>query len=145
MKKTIHAGACALAILAIPAHAQVPVDACALLARGDAEAVIGKLKGEPEAMAAQGSMLGMCTWNGANGTVSVSARPAREFDDTIRYLQRRKKAADPVPGLGAKAYQTGSGLMVQPKGKPYFLQVIGMRRFKIDGEVAAEAARKLKL
>ena len=147
MKWTIRFTAAALACAAACAHAQgaAPVDTCKLLSKPDAEALVGALSAQPEAEAAQGSLLGMCTWAGAKGRFSVAARPAAEFDDTIRSLQRRKKQADAVPGLGAKAYQTRSGLMVQPQGKPYFLQVLAFKGAKRDAGLAVEGARKLGL
>lgn len=134
--------ASSLAFSAVAA-AQSPVDACALLPAAAAEALVGKPIEGPRATPPQGAMLGMCDWNGPNGSINLSARPAREFDETVKYASR-KQAATPVDVPGAKALRTRYGLFVQPAGKPYFLQVLATRFPRPDPAFSVEVAKALK-
>lgn len=121
------------------------VDTCALIARADVEAVVGPLAQDPKADQPQGSLLGGCDFMTADYTsVSVSARPAREFDATVKYAGE-KAALQPVAGLGEKAFQTRYGLMIQPAGKPYFLTVVVLSGGAMNAALSLDIARKLKL
>jgi len=112
-----------------------PVDACALLTKEQAGAALGgTVEGEPEKMAAQGSMLGMCTWMAGTTMGSVSARPANEFEGTTR-------DGKAVPGIGEQAMMTKSGLMVKLAGKPHFLQVMAMSTNGLDEAKTIELAK----
>jgi hypothetical protein len=129
---------------AMPVAAE-PVDVCAMVSREDAEAVLGKLMKEPETQAAQGSMLGGCNYMSESGTfMMVSARPAGEFDGTVKYTEKKGPYTE-VPGLGEKAYDTTAGVMVQPAGKPYFVVVFAAGGSGAQGSKALELAKKLKL
>lgn len=121
------------------------VDTCALIARADVEAVVGPLAQDPKADTPAGSLLGQCSYYGADASLILSARPAREFDGTVKYAGE-KAAVQPVAGLGEKASQTQYGLMIQPAGKAYFLTVVVMRPGgALDGALSVDIARKLKL
>ncbi|WP_406069382.1 hypothetical protein [Micromonospora sp. NBC_01638] len=101
-----------------------PVDTCALFTADDFASVVGKPAGQPEKQEPQGSLLGGCTYLSKDVTVSVyvTARPGREWDDSV------KAHGDvSVSGVGEKAFWADNvGLLVQPAGKPYFLQVLAM-------------------
>jgi hypothetical protein len=123
----------------------VTVDACAMLSKADAESVIGALSAEPQAKPPQGSLLGECNYAGSEAdSINVSVHPADEFESTIRY-SAKKGEAQPVEGLGEKAFQTPYGLMIQPAGKSYFVVVIVVKGAAINGDAALAAGKKLKL
>lgn len=134
----IACAAFALACLATLAHA-APVDVCAMLPQAEAQAVVGKIK-NVTTMKPQGSLLGECTFEGANGTLSMAARPAGEYEPTVR----EASPSEPVQGLAGKAVKSKYGLLYQPSGKPYFLQVIARRGDKEDTAMAFEGAKRLK-
>lgn len=122
--------------------AATSVEVCALLEVSDAVAILGALSKPPEAKPARGSLLGECEYAGAKGSGSVSAHPADELEGTIEYMGK-SKPVQTIPGLGAAAYVTDYGVMVQPAGKPYFLSVFMVGD---SGPAMTEAlARKLKL
>lgn len=134
------------AIATAPTSPQPPaagaVDVCALLAESDAIAVLGKLSKPPQAQAARGSLLGECEYFGDKGSGTVTAHPADELAGTVEYMGKSKPVRT-LPALGAAAYATDYGVMVQPAGKPYFLSVFIVGD---DGPALTEAlARKLKL
>ncbi|MFA5940139.1 MAG: hypothetical protein WC809_12350 [Sinimarinibacterium sp.] len=119
-----------------------PVDVCALLGAEVAASVLGPLSGAPTAKPAQGSLLGECDYSGTNGLAMVSARPAAEYDDTVRYASRRGGTRS-LSGLAGPATLTPSGLMLQPQGQRYFV-VINAVAFHGSGEGLAEGiAHKL--
>ena len=129
-----------LACLAAAAHA-APVDVCALLPQAEAQSVVGKIR-NVTTMKPQASLLGECTFDGANGTLSMAARPAGEYEATVK----EAAPAEAVQGLAGKAVKTRFGLLYQPAGKSYFLQVIARRAGKddMDMALALDGARKLK-
>ncbi len=111
-----------------------PVDVCAILTKDQVEKATGaKVVGEPTKDAPQGSLLGGCMWTTDKGAVSVSARPASEYDATAA-------SGTDVPGVGAGAKMTKSGLLMKLEGKPYFLHVMTMNGTKIDPEKTKEVA-----
>ncbi len=129
-----------------PPPASRDVDVCALLSKEEAEAVVGKLSTDPTAKPSQGSLLGECDYMAASGTfLMVSARPATEFDATVKYTAKRG-ATEEIPGLGQKAYLTEAGVMVQPAGKPYFVVVFAAGGQPGTGKkTSVDIAKKLKL
>jgi len=127
------------------APAAAPVDTCAMLPKAEAEAVLGALISGPETAAAQGSLLGQCTYMGDKGLLMVSARPAPEFKDTVAYSEKKGGSGKPVPGLAGEARLTQHGVMIQPPGKPYFVVVFVAGGSGFDEATTLAAAGKLKL
>ncbi len=119
------------------------LDVCAMLPKPEAESVVGKIR-NVTTMKPQGSLLGECTFEGANGTLSMAARPAGEYDATMREAYDEGKPPEPAQGLAGKAVKSKYGLLYLPAGKPYFLQVIARRGDKEDMAMAVEGAKKLK-
>ena len=119
------------------------LDLCAMLPKPEAESVVGTIK-NVTTMKAQGSLLGECTFEGANGTLSMAARPAAEYEATVRETFDKGKPPEPAQGLAGKAVKSKYGLLYQPAGKPYFLQVIGRRGGVEDMALALEGAKKLR-
>jgi hypothetical protein len=112
------------------------VDVCAILTKQQVEeATKAKVTGEPMKDAATGSYLGGCKWMTDKGTVSVSARPIAEYDATAA-------GGTDVPGVGAAAKMTKSGMMMKLEGKPYFLHVMTMKGSKIDEGQTKEVAMR---
>jgi len=105
---------------AAPAPAQETVDICGTITKEDIEGAVGKLKAEPDAMPPQGSLLGMCTWMTDAGVASVSARPANEYDATVRAYSKDSKD---VAGIGEKTVATSVGYLIKVADKPYMLVV----------------------
>ena len=121
------------------APGQEAIDICGKIAKADVEAAVGKVTGEPEAMKAQGSMLGMCNWMTEAGMASVSARPAGEYDATVASVKNGKDVA----GIGEKTNASDVGYLVKLAGKPYMLQVMVMNmQGKLDA-AKSEALAKL--
>lgn len=116
-----------------------PVDACAFASKDDVEKLLGgKLMADPEKQAAAGSMLGGCTWMSDKGVIgTVSARPAGEYDSTAGM----DKDAKDLAGVGDKAKMTKYGALVQPAGKPYFMQVMVMDGGKLDEAKTTELSK----
>jgi hypothetical protein len=106
------------------APAQEPVDICGKIAKADIEAAFGAVEGEPKAEPPQGSLLGSCAWGFEGGAGNVSARPAREYDATVRSMDDGKEVA----GIGEKTVIGKYGALVKLAGKPYMLQVMVMTR-----------------
>lgn len=104
------------------APANESVDICAKLTKADIESVVGKATAEPEATPPQGSLLGMCNWMTDAGMASVSARPAGEYDATVRAVKDVKDVA----GVGEKAVTSKVGVLVKLADKPFMLQVMVM-------------------
>jgi len=97
------------------------VDTCALLTKDQIKTVIGEDPKDPKVdIEPAGSNLGQCSWMSASFMVQVLARPAGEFDGTVRDLKDAKE----IPGVGEKAVLTGAQLLVKVAGKPYFLGVV---------------------
>ena len=119
------------------------LDVCAMLPKPEAESVVGKIR-NVTTMKAQGSLLGECTFEGANGTLSMAARPAGEYEATVKETFDNGKPPEPAQGLAGKAVKSKYGLLYQPAGKPYFLQVIGRRGGEDDIALALEGAKKLR-
>jgi hypothetical protein len=120
------------------------VDACAMLDRAAAAALVGALVKEPEADTPRGSLLGGCKYQGAQALLTLSAHPAGEYQGTLDYTGKNG-SAKPVAGLGAQAAMTPYGLMIQPAAKPYFVVVYVMKNFKFDETAALAAGHQLKL
>ena len=131
------------ACVGVPAAHAATVDVCAMLLPPDAEAIVGKIS-NVTSIKPQGSLLGECTFEGAKGSFSVAARPAQEYDETVKAAADRAKPPEPAPGLAGKAVKSKYGLLYQPSGKPYFLQVIARRGDTEDLAMAIEGAKKLK-
>jgi hypothetical protein len=131
------------AALGVPFAHAAPVDVCAMLQVSEAEALVGKIS-KVTTIKPQGSLLGECTFEGAKGTFSAAARPAGEFDETLKAAADRIKPPEPVPGFAGKAVKSKFGLLFQPSGKPYFLQVIARKGDAEDMAMAIEGAKKLK-
>ncbi len=131
------------ACIGVPAAHAAPVDVCAMLPRAEAEAIVGKIA-NVTSIRPQGSLLGECTFEGAKGSFSVAARPAQEFDETLKAAADRTKPPEPAQGLAGKAVKSKYGLLFQPSGKPYFLQVIARKGEAEDMTMAIEGAKKLK-
>src|SRR5690606_34226084 len=104
------------------APAKEPVDICGKIAKADIEAALGAVDGEPTAEPPQGSLLGACGWTTEGGLASVSARPAGEYDATVRSM----KDGNDVAGIGEKTVVGKHGALVKLAGKPYTLQVMVM-------------------
>jgi hypothetical protein len=142
------------AVASAPATPAAPsaatVDVCAMLTKADVEAVIGALSKEPKAATPTGSLLGQCEYTSMDlkakpmkvTIAMVSAHPAGEFDGTMKMMAKRSPLT-PVSGLGSKAFDTQSGLMILPAGKPYFLSVVIAD--KNGKEMSLKLARKLKM
>lgn len=127
----------AAAPVAPAAPAAAAVDTCAFATKEQIETALGgKSMVDPKADPATGSFLGGCTYMTDAGTASVSARPADEFDATAR------KGTE-VAGIGEKAMQTDSGLLVKVAGKPYFLHVMVLG--KTGSQDAAKASEVAKV
>jgi hypothetical protein len=115
------------------------VDTCAFVAKEDVEKLLGgKLMADPDKQEATGSMLGGCSWMSDKGEIAtVSARPAGEFDGTVGM----DKDAKDLAGVGEKAKMTKYGALVQPAGKPYFMQVMVMANGGNDEAKTADLAK----
>lgn len=128
-----------------PAVSGEPVDTCAMLSKADAEAMLGTLSAEPTADTPQGSLLGGCKYFGKKAYAAISARPASEYEDTVKFSTDEKQPGKQVAGLGTAASTTKYGLMIKLEGKPYFLTVSAGSMGKTDDALAETVARKLKL
>ena len=124
------------------AHA-APIDVCAMLPQAEAQSLVGKIR-NVTSMKPQASLLGECTFEGANATLSMAARPAAEYESTIAAASDKGKAPEAAQGLAGKAVKSKYGLLYQPAGKPYFLQVIGRRGDNEDMALAVDAAKRLR-
>ena len=110
---------------ATPPPATEAIDVCGFAPKADVEAAIGKLDKDPEPAKRQGSLLGQCTYSAGDVTAMVMARPAREYDGTVKY----SKPTTAISGLGEEATHTEkAGVHVKLAGKSYFLVA-----FVIDG------------
>jgi hypothetical protein len=106
-------------------HAQAPhtpVDVCKLMTTAEAGEVLGTTIDVATPDTPQGSLLGGCKYLSMRGILTVSARPAGEFDATLRSMRN----ATPVEaGAGVKAhYSDRLGLIVSQGAKPYFLHIV---------------------
>jgi hypothetical protein len=133
----------AAAIALATATQAAALDVCAMLPRADAEAVVGTIR-NVTTMKPQGSLLGECTFEGAKGTLSMAARPASEYEPTLKLAADKDRPPEAAQGLGGKAVKSKYGLLYQPAGKPYFLQVIARRGGDEDMAMALEGAKKLR-
>lgn len=98
-----------------------PVDVCAQMAKDKVEAIVGKVTREPQSLQPQDSLLGQCTWSLESGFAMVSARPASEYEGTVKYAGDTKEVA----GVGEKAaFAPQTGFLVKVPGKQFLLQVI---------------------
>ena len=139
--KNVLRGLAPFAVVAV-AHA-APVDVCAMLPEAEAQSVLGKIR-NVTSMKPQGSLLGECSFEGANASLSIAARPAAEYEPTIAAAFDKGKAPEAAAGLPGKAVKSKYGLLYQPAGKPYFLQVIGRRGDGADMAIALEGAKRLR-
>src|SRR2546421_271393 len=96
------------ASIAVPAAHAAPVDVCGMLSKADAEAVVGKIV-NVTSIKPQGSLLGECTFEGAKGSFSAAARPAQDFEDTLKAAADRTKPPEPAQGLAGKAVKSKYG------------------------------------
>lgn len=114
------------------------IDVCSLVTREQVEGVLGPLTADPAPQAPQGSLLGGCDYAFEGGMASVSARPAREFDGTVK----ASGEATELAGVGEKAFTTSkAGVLAQPAGTSYFLHVFAMSGTGMDHAKAAELAK----
>lgn len=98
------------------------LDVCSWYTTDDAAAVLGKPVPKAVAGKAQGSLLGKCDFSTGEGSaISISARPADEYQGSVDAVDGTK-----VANLGSGAAFSDSGLLVQPAGKDYFIQIIAM-------------------
>ena len=118
-----------------------PIDTCGFVTKDQVGEVIGKVDDDGEAGTPAGTLLGMCTWMNADGMATISARPARDFDDLAR-------DGTAVAGIGEKAVATPNGILIKLAGQPYALQVRVLGNAGIDAaktealaKVAATGAR----
>ena len=116
-----------------------PVEVCSMLSKADVESLIGATMGDPTADKPTQSLLGGCMWLGKGGALSISARPAREYKDTVEAY--RRKDPTPVDGLSGEAVVSSLGLFWQPAGKPYFLHILSGQ----DQVIPVNAAKKMAL
>ncbi len=116
------------------APVQAAVDVCSFASRDLVEGVVGKLSEDPKPTPPQGSLLGGCDYSFEGGMLSISARPASEYDATVKAY-----AGADVAGVGEKAHASEkAGLFVQPAGKQYFLHILG-------GGAGIDDAKKLEV
>lgn len=120
------------------------VDVCPLLAKEDAERVLGPLTHDPTPMRPSGSLLGGCTYFGEQLSARVVARPAREFEEVHATATSERKGKR-VRRLGKSAVSTELGILIQLESKDHFLVVLAGPQGKMDPKVAEPLARKLKL
>ena len=110
---------------ATPPPSDEAIDVCGFAPRADVETAIGKLTKDPEPAKRQGSLLGQCTYTAGDVVAMVMARPASEYDGTVKY----GKPTTAISGLGEEATHTEkAGVHVKLAGKRYFLVA-----FAIDG------------
>jgi hypothetical protein len=90
-----------------------PVDVCGLLSPAEVSEIVGtEFTSEPAA--ATGSLLGQCDYTATDftaasvGIISVSARPASEYDATVEVAE-----GQPVEGFDVDANDTAAGLMLE--------------------------------
>lgn len=109
------------------------VNTCAFLTKDQIKTVIGEDPKDPKVdIEPAGSELGQCSWTSSSFMVQVHARPASEFDGTVRDIKDGKE----IPGVGEKAVMTGAQILVKVPSKPYFLQVM------VAGPSSATAEQK---
>ena len=114
------------------------IDVCSLVTKEQVESVLGPLTADPAPQAAQGSLLGGCDYAFEGGMASVSARPAREFDGTVK----ASGEATELAGVGERAFTTSkAGVLAQPAGTSYFLHIFAMSGTGMDHAKAAELAK----
>lgn len=120
-------------------HAAAAVDICSFATKEQIEtAVAGKATAEPAAQPAQGSFLGGCNYQTDGGMVSVSGRPATEWDGTVAATGEMTDVA----GVGEKAVSSPKvGVFVKPAGKSYFLHVMVVGGGGLDVAKATEVAK----
>ena len=98
------------------------IDVCGWYSTDAASKVLGEPVAEAVAGEPSGSLLGQCRYSGDGGAViTISARPADEYEASAAAV-----AGTDVQGLGKAAVFSDSGMLVQPDGTDYFIQIIAM-------------------
>lgn len=99
-----------------------PVDVCGLFTGDDFAATFGAPPAAPgEALDAQGSLLGGCSYAGSDGQfVMIQARPASEWDGTVAMYGG-------APAAGASmdtSFEAAIGLLAAFDGQPWFAHIM---------------------
>jgi hypothetical protein len=104
--------------------AQAPAkatDFCALLTAAEAGETLGAAVSETKPETPQGSLLGGCKYGSSSGVVTLMARPAREFDASVKAYKDLKT----LDGTGANGFFSPTvGMLLSQPGKPYFIHVM---------------------
>ena len=121
-----------------PSLAGEPVDACAILTREEAEQITGTEVDDPTSSQPMGSLLGDCTYyaNDFSSGIALSARPAAEYQSTVDFY--RAEVVDvTVPGASGAVFGADVGVVMQPEGADYMLQ---LTVFSGEGDLQGRAA-----
>ena len=118
-----------------------PVDVCALITAADISEALGSEFGEGEPQPSQGSLLGQCDFSAADVTtaevvlVSISARPAGEYDATVAASGN----PTPVDGFSGDANQTDAGLMLSYED--FMIHVLAVGASGLDPDAAVSVGQ----
>ena len=107
-----------------PRAAHAP-DFCKLIKSSEVSDAIGE-KVSGEALPHDDNYLGSCGYRRADGNqvASIAGIPVDQYDRMAKYLRDNGVELTPVQGLGVRADNSPSGLVVQPEGAPYCLVVV---------------------
>lgn len=135
--------AIATAAVAFGARADEGMNVCKLVTRSEVESLIGRLheerQGKPYAR-----LLGQCDFDGERGRLTIMVRPIDEFEETLAFARKDGRVVR-MEGVPGHAYHTRYGMMLQPPGRTYFVQVMAHdRRMADTDEVALNIARRLR-
>lgn len=100
-------------------------DLCKLLKASEVSDAIGE-KVSGEALPHDDNYLASCGYRRSDGNqvASIAAIPVDQYDRFSKYLRDNGVELTPVPNLGLRANNSGSGLVVQPANAPYCLVVV---------------------
>ena len=118
-----------------------PVDVCSLIAPADISDALGTEFDIGTAGTPAGSLLGQCDFSAVDianaevSLVSISARPASEYDATVQASGN----ATPLDGFSVDANQTDAGVMLEYPD--FMIVVLAVGANGIDGDAAEAAAR----
>lgn len=100
-------------------------DLCKLLKSSEVSKAIGESV-SAEVLPFDDNYLGSCGYRRADGNqvASVAAIPVEQYDRFSKYLRDNGVTLTPVQGLGLRANNSPSGLVVQPANAPYCLVVV---------------------
>jgi hypothetical protein len=119
------------------------VDVCSLIAPVDISEALGTEFDIGTAGQPQGALLGQCDFSPVDITtaevslVSISARPANEYDATVEVSGN----PTPLDGFSVDANQTDAGVMLDYPD--FMIVVLAVGANGIDGEAAEAVARAL--